>query len=315
MKTWEKLEGKINKGDHSKSKHLVQLSLVLVLAGVTLVFGGINTLRGKSIISADVAVPPVPPEPAANINPPVPATPDGNFTFAAGWSLVSGESLAQRSLTGLKDAGLILYSFNDPAYPTRVWSTYPDSSGAATSINAQAPYGYYIYNPGTADVKVTLNSLTTTQAASTQEMAARGWHLMYWQGDATSYSDLMSKINLKYSDGTQMSATDATNTTNHRASIKLYLVNNGTSTDAATAIKELASSDSNTTVSNIPAKSYFWIYLRRTKDRVTQMSIVGQASSSQTATPSVTATPTDSSIANPPIPNTPTPTATTTPTN
>jgi len=292
MKTFDKLEERIiSKKNPQKSKHLVLLATVLLLAGVTMIFGGTSYLRGKSVIFADIASPPSPPEPDIQ-NPPSPSNPNGEFLFAPGWSLVAGQDLAGRDLSELKNKDLVLYSFNDPAYPTRVWSSYPDSDGNPTSIVPHAPYAYYVYNAGSTTVDVTL--LASSETVSDQEMIARGWHLMYWPGTAATLSDMLLEITLKYSDGTEMSALQATNEENHRASIDVNVIVNTGASDVKTAVKTLASSDSDTTISKIPANSFFWLYLRRTKDRVVKMNITGQdVTTTATVTATATATSTD----------------------
>jgi hypothetical protein len=51
-------------------------------------------------------------------------------------------------------------------------------------------------------------------------------------------------------------------------------------------MKQLTGTDGDTTISKVPQNSYFWIYLRRTKNRVTDISVQAAA----VATPPVTAT-------------------------
>lgn len=264
------------------------MSLVLFLLGAALIFGGANYLRGKSVIFADIANPPTPADPVAVENPPSPENLTGEFTFAPGWTLVSGRSLAGRDLSALKGTELVLYSFNDPAYPTRVWSTYPDANDSATSIIPHAPFGYYVYNPGTSSTDITF--ATSSQTVSDEEMIARGWHLLYWPGDTTSLSGLLSQINMKYSDGVQMTAFEATSSQNHRASIDINVIVNGTSSDVKTAVKVLGNTDSDTAISKIPAKSYFWLYFRRTTNRVVNISIPSSVSSGAITTATTTAT-------------------------
>jgi len=274
MNLFERLEDKVIKKNKPNSKVLVGASLALFLLGAAMIIGGASYLRGKSVIFADIANPPTPAEPAGVENPPSPENLTGEFTFAPGWTLISGKSLSGRDLSALTATELVLYSFNDPAYPTRVWSTYPDANDAATSIIPHAPFGYYIYNPGTTNVDITFS--TSTETVSQEEMIARGWHLLYWPGETTSLSGLLAQINLKYSDGVSMTALEATNSQNHKASVDINVIVNGASSDTKTAVKVLGTADSDTEISKIPAKSYFWFYLRRTTNRVVNLSITAQ---------------------------------------
>lgn len=253
-----------------KSRPLILMAIVFLLLGATMIVGGANYLRGKSVILADIASPPSPPEPDVE-NPPIPANPNGDFTFASGWNLIAGQDLAGRDISGLSKLDLVLYSFNDPAYPTRVWSSYPDAQGDATQIVPHAPYAYYVYNPGSTSVDVNLASMS--QTVSDEEMIARGWHLMYYPGEAATLSELLSKVILKYADGTKMNASEATSDENHRASIDVKVIVNTGASDVSSAVKKLSDSDTDATISKIPAKSFFWLYLRRTKERVVNISL------------------------------------------
>jgi len=288
MDEFEKLEKSLSKKRPARNRSLVSLSLILILLGVTFTFAGVSYLRGKSVISADVQNPPNPTEPGIQ-NPPNPTEPNGDFTFLPGWTLVSGKNLADKDMSTFKNAGLVLYSFNDLAYPNRDWSAYPGADNVDTLIRPQAPYGYYVYNPGSTNVQISL----TSKAASSdsQEIIARGWHLLYWPGEAADQNALLSNISLTYSDGTVMSVKDAVSPDNHKASVMVYVVLNGQASDVTSAVKQLGATDSDKIISKIPAKSFFWVYFRRTKDRVTDIKILDQS----TSTPTVTATVSNSS--------------------
>ncbi len=283
MNLFERLEDKVIKKNKPNSKVLVGVSLALFLLGAALIIGGASYLRGKSVIFADIANPPTPAEPAGVENPPSPESLTGEFTFAPGWTLISGKSLYGYDIGDFDGSGLVLYSFNDPAYPTRVWSTYPDANEKATSIDPHPPFGYYVYNPGSSAIDFAFKTAQVRPADQNfnllppaDEMISRGWHLLYYPGDTTTLPGLLAQINLKYSDGVQMTALEATNSQNHRASVDVNVIVNGTSSDVKTAVKVLGDSDSDTQISKIPAKSYFWFYLRRTTNRVVNLSIIAQ---------------------------------------
>ncbi len=295
MKDYSRLENMVGKG--SNYPKLFMFVAIVALVGIGLIAGGINYF----LVSAETeetntppvppapeteGVPATPPDPAASGTPVVPPTPGGpksdgkgNFTFPSGWSMVSGFELGGYDLNPFKAAGLILYSFNDPAYPTRIWATYPAGGESAQNLTPAAPLGYYVYNPGADPTKITL---TNGQSSEGELMFARGWHLMYFPATAAASKDgLFGNIKLAYSDGSSVSALQATSSTLHRASIRVYVVIDETNITLGSAVKELTGEDSTTTVSKIPAQTYFWLYLRRTKNRVVGLQIGGTTSTSE----------------------------------
>ena len=232
--------------------------------GLALLATGLFLRNGT--ISADIAsdTPPVPPAPTTSALPVTPADPGSNMNagdlgFPAGWSMIAGSVIEGYDLLPLKNAGVYLYSFNDPAYPVTQWATYPTGE-----IVPAEPLGYYVFNPTGASQKVALKDKSVPSA---ETIYGRGWHLVFWPGDSLGYSDLANSVTLKYADATRMALAEAMSSDNHRASVKIYVVTNEYSPETG-SVKELAASDSATTISKIPKKSYFWIYLRRTKDRV-----------------------------------------------
>jgi len=295
MKDYSRLENMI--GKDSNYPKLFMFVAIVALVGLGLVTGGVNYF----LVSAETQVsntPPVPPDPqsegvpatpsgpGAAGTPAVPPTPGapksdgkGNFTFPSGWSMVSGLEIGGYDLKPFKDAGLILYSFNDPAYPTRVWATYPAEGETNQTIIPRIPLGYYVYNHGADPSKATL---TKGGASSEGElMFARGWHLMYFPAAAATKDSLFEDIKLTYSDSSTVSAQDATSSTLHKASIRVFVIVDEANITLGSAVKELTGEDSTTTLSKIPAQSYFWLYLRRTKDRVVGLEVAGNASTSE----------------------------------
>ena len=281
-KPFEKLEEDVSRQIGAKKgidrRILSGLTAVFVV-GVIAVVAGVILLRGS--ISAETSdTPPIPPSPSVastSSTPPMPNDPaegSGKFTFSSLWSMISGLALQNYDVAGIKDAGLVLYSFNDPSYPQRSWMTYPynkDSSGMDNPIVPAAPLGYYVFNPKGEAVSLTLKPLSTTPVY----LYARGWHVLYWPNSAAAKNDLLGQITLIYSDGTKMTAAQAMSSDNHRASVKVFVVIDENSIDLSRAVKELSDVNSDSTVDKIPAQSYFWIYLRRTKDRVTGIEIAG----------------------------------------
>lgn len=290
---------------------------VVVVAIAVLLLGSLALYIRNAGVSADTLTPPVPAEPSSitpptpdepvGETPPVPADPTkpGQFTFASGWTMVYGKAFSGYSLNKLEDAGIYLYSYNDPDYPTTSWTIFPGTvSGKKISLNYRTPLGYYAYNPTTKPIVVTLDKKTVTTATKTSSSSfGRGWHLMYWDGAALTKDQLFSKIKITYSDKSQLSGTQAVASDKHTASLKVYVVTNQNTTGLAKSVKELTGTDSATTVSKLPKNSYYWIYLRRTKSRAESL-VYG------TITPTPTATATSSDIV-PPVPTVPSVTSTT----
>jgi len=287
MKDYSRLENMVGKG--SNYPKLFMFVLIIALVGIGLILGGINYFL-VSAETEEANTPPVPPAPEAegvpatpsgpgtSATPTVPITPGGpksdgkgNFTFPAGWSMVSAFELDGYDLKPFKDAGLILYSFNDPAFPTRVWATFPAQGESTQTLTPAVPLGYYVYNPGVNAAKV---ALTKSQATSSGElMFARGWHLLYYPDTAATRDSLFENVKLTYSDGSTISALEATSSALHQASIRVFVVTDETNINLGSAVKELTGPDSTSTISKIPAESYFWLYLRRTKNRVVGLQV------------------------------------------
>lgn len=297
MENYTDLEKKVSapKSGLHKAK---RFSTLFIVAGAVMILGGIGNIISPGFnlnISADtVGEPPVPPVP----NPPTPNADDvvpnpdtpGTFAFAPGWSMISGNYLQGYDITKFKEKGLILYSFNDPAYPIRDWSTYP-YEGEGKNIIATNPLGYYVYNTTGATVSVSLSATNTTSA----DTFARGWHLLYWSGSEPMTKDqLLKAINLTYSNSETINADEAISNKYHRVSKTVYVVVNENSIDAQ-SVKELSNTDDAYNITKIPAKSYFWIYLRRTRARVTKITL-------GPVTPPSTP---DTNIPTPPVPGDP----------
>lgn len=282
-----KLEEKIGEGKGKPGVHKRQvlvLTLVLLVAGIGIAIAGINSLNK---ISADttIANPPKPSDPTGVVaNPPSPETParartdeTGQFVFDPGWSMVSGLGLYGRDLSTLKSSGVILYSFNDVMFPNRSWTPYPAADSTTQSFNPMIPYGYYVYNPGKEAVTLNLPvSSSVAATASSNLVDARGWHLLYLPDAATTKDALLQKIQLTYSDGTVKTAAEAITSSEHKMSSQVYAVVDEHNLTLASATKLLGSATDSTTISQIPEKSFFWIYLRRTKDRVVSISLSAQ---------------------------------------
>jgi len=171
----------------------------------------------------------------------------------------------------------LIYSYNDPNFPANNWTVYSaenlDKIGGVAALKAINPLGYYAYNP----IPKTINIASQTGDVASTEMAmAAGWHLVFWYGDsAMSKTALLENLSLTYSDGRTISAASAISEAFHQISPKIFVVMNEHSIDKATAIKELTNEDSATTVSKVPAKSYFWIYNRTTLAKLMKISFGG----------------------------------------
>ena len=284
-----------NVGDKKMPKPAVgKVTLSLLTLGVGLIaFGIYLSSTGTSITAdTDTTEPPTPEVPARDSSEITPLTPDipfrdgefppvptlpNDFTFKAGWSIVTGESLYGYDLTNFRNAGLSLYSFNDPKYANRDWAIVSGSSTECATeqigcnvIAPQSPLGYYVYNSKGTPINVTLKPSTAPDLST--NIYGRGWHLMYWGGDAISQDDLLDKITIKYSDGKKLTAKQAISAKEHRVSLKLYGIFDETTIDPIKAIKDLKAQNM-TEVTTLPKGSYFWLYLRRTSKRVTGITI------------------------------------------
>jgi len=283
-----------------KRKHLA-VATMLIVAGLVFATTGLF-LNNNNTISAD-SEPPVPAEPTGvnppspedpSVNPPSPEDPTqpGNFTFPAGWSMISAKQLKGRNLTTLNESGIFLYSYNDPYYPVTEWTIFPGLAADDTtsiSLKPVSPLGYYVYNPGT----VKTLTLAATTSKTTKRIFGRGWHLFNWTGsEELTRDELLSKITISYSNNTILTGAQAVADENHRASVKIYVVTNQNEIDFDKSVKELTGEDSDTTVSKVPANSYYWFYLRRTKDRA---NLLGYETPTVSATATTTAEETTSS--------------------
>lgn len=305
-----KLESNVGKGKSHKKRTIIYSAAVMLVVGLAFVSVGVGIMRNSANISADtsdIGTPPTPSTPTTDITPVTPSNPgaDGSaanpitpsnpggstanpvqpseptgqvneteWAFPSGWSVISGKFLEGSNMTDFSAKGLILYSFNDPIYPNRSWSTFPWGETARSDLKnvaAYSPFGYYVYNPGANIVTVSFGP--RTPVVRDGMIIARGWHLMYWPNTAASADEVFSKIKIKYQDGTEISAAEAITSKYHRASIKVYGIVNENVIDPSSAIKELTGTDSDTTISSVPPRGYFWLYLRRTRDRVVDVTI------------------------------------------
>ncbi len=284
MKQFASLEGKIKNEGRKFYKFFMRAGVATFVLGAALLLIGIYSFNSsvkisadtnttqKTVATSDVVLPPVPGEPSRESDTDTTSpTASGEIskTFPAGWSMIPGSVLEGYDLKPLSAAGLVLYSFNDPAYPNRDWTTYPTGDGSS-SLTPYAPLGYYVYNSG-AESKVTF----TKKAAAPKPnnfLYARGWHVLYWPNAVADRNLFLSSVKLTYANDTTETLAQAISQEKHMASMKIYIVNNEKSSEES-SVKELTGQDSTTTISKIPQNSYFWIYLRRTKDRVVGISI------------------------------------------
>jgi hypothetical protein len=284
MKSFSNLEQRVHKSENpKKGKFYFGLTGLFVL-GMLAIFGGLKLYSNTNpfTVSADeIATPPVPAEPAPSATPVTPSNPNedadkqawettpGNIYVKNGWSMISGAKLEGYDISVFEAKKIILYSFNDPHFPIRQWVTSPVAEADKVKYNSlvpSAPLGYYIYNP-LASQKLTLTKLSTVP--ENEKILARGWHLIYWDGEAAKASTIFSNLFVTYSDGTKKSFSDLAGTSEHKASDKFYVVVDESSLVATDSTKELQISSSDV---EIPAKSYVWIYLRRTVARATDIS-------------------------------------------
>ena len=238
--------------------------------------GGIGTEDGAppspgSPASGEIASPPTPQEPGGPIG-------EDGWQFPAGWSMISGEFLTGRDMAAFSKESLILYSFNDPVLPNRDWLTYPAGDTSGQTIIPMKPLGYYVYNPKSESIIAQLPKKENPKPNET--IFGRGWHIVYWGGPSATKEEVLSKLTIKYSDGTTISAKEAITSAQHKTSLRIYVVVNERVIDLSSAVKELTGQNSDKTISRVPAKSYLWIYLRRTKNRVVEMSFPDEISSS-----------------------------------
>lgn len=281
-----KLESDIGKRRGQRKSRLVYSAVGLFVLGFGIISAGIFMMRGGNEISADteVATPPVPSEPTSTssstavASPPTPseisgATDDDTWAFPSGWSMINGNFIEGADMTAFSAAGLVLYSFNDPAYPNREWSVFPwgeTASSTAGNVIPYKPFGYYVYNPKDSTVSV---DFTRTEVTHDDLVVARGWHLMYWPNETATKDTVLSAINLKYQDGTVLTAAEAITSKCHRASLKVYEIVNENVVDKTSALKELTDTSSDTTIATIPARGYFWLYIRKTNSRIVDITI------------------------------------------
>lgn len=318
-----------------KPKHKKKYIGLIVAAIVVVVLGGMALYIRNAGVSADTITPPSPAQPTS-VTPPspdmptsdTPPTPEdptkpGQFTFPAGWSMVSAKAFVGYTLTKLEAAGIYLYSYNDPNYPTTDWTIFPGTvtpnstctptsavacpsvvAGQKISLTPRVPLGYYSYNPTTKPISVTLDKKTAKQIAEANTASVssfgRGWHLVYWNGAALTKDQLFSKIKITYADKSVLSGTQAIAADKHTASLKVYVVVDQNSMTSSKSIKELTGTDSATTLSKMPKNSYYWIYLRRTSQRANGLEY---GSITPTASTTVTASITSTTASDlPPVP-------------
>jgi hypothetical protein len=284
MKQFSNLEEKVKNKKSRHGRTIAAMGVTCLIVGAVFIYLGTNNINSNLQISADTAgdvvMPPTPADPVRDTSSP---TPDGKVMFPSGWSMVTGAALANYDLKALSDAKLILYSFNDPVYANRDWVNYPGGSGSTSNVVPISPLGYYVYNSGT-DATVSFTK-TTVAARGNTFMFARGWHLLYWPNQIADSATFLNAVTLIYADGSKETLAQATATDTHMTSTVIYVVTNPMGITGS-VMKQLTGTDGDTTISKVPQNSYFWIYLRRTKNRVTDISVQAAA----VATPPVTAT-------------------------
>lgn len=290
MKSFKKMEERVANFRKMNPRLAVMFSLVLALVGGGLIYTGFSTLNGREIL-AETIIPPVPPDPimstptstgsvtiTATPIPPIPPDPNQpQLVFSPGWNMVDANRLQGSGFYTILSYGFFVYSFNDPSYPDRNWTVYSIDSlsqiGGESALKAINPLGYYIYNPTSQTYRVPVQDAS----APSDKSIERGWHILYFSGNASTKDELLASILLKYSDGTSMTANVASSDANHRISSKIYVVIDEHAV-GATSVKELTDTDSAQTISQIPAKSFLWFYARRTKDSISQISMSGGSS-------------------------------------
>ena len=292
----EQLENEVQK-KNSRGKIVFAVLGVLVLGIVSLMVG-IKIFSNLSI-TADTGLPPIPGDPqedpsstvssvapsatvSASTSPIIPPDPEGppiDVTIRSGWSVVSGSTLYGYSLAPITQKGIFVYSFNDPYLPNRNWIVSNDTCTNQTdffclssSLIKFSPYpnvGYYVYNPG-SQVTLSLSEVSTPTLNTQNAIFGRGWHLMHWSQVAATKNELMGQIAISYSDNSRISLINAVKENTHKASIKVYVIMDPTNISSS-SIRELTGTDSANSLSKIPQDSYFWIYLRRTASRATNI--------------------------------------------
>lgn len=302
----EKLETNI--ASKKKSSKVLFIILGLFVLGVISLYAGIKIIS-KLSVSADT-LPPIPGDPieesatatrtstatatatytvsgtvtmtvsatSTPYNPDDPVGPPINLTINSGWSMVSGTTLYNFDVSPITQKGIYFYSFNDPFISNRNWVVSSLSCNGqkdyfCTSLNQKFspwPYvGYYLYNPGSSTT-VTLNQVSTPTYKYTDAIFGRGWHLVRWSGPSVSRATVLNNMQIWYNDKTSVKFADAISENLHLASTKIYVIMDP-SNITSSAVKELTDTDSSTTVSKIPSNTYFWAYLRRSKQRAIQI--------------------------------------------
>lgn len=284
MKKIVEIEQRISSGGRRQKTATSVFAVLFLVFGAAIFYQGYGMITGRGsglIIGADTdvtATPPTPPTPPAAETPVTPIDlgkacdeETCQITIPAGWSMASGVALSQIDLTSVYEQKIILYSFNDPLYPLREWVTYPyaQESGSAKKIKPIEPLAYYLYNPNSSGSTLTV-ALKTTQS-DYEKIYSRGWHLLYWPNDATTKEDLQQKTTISYSNNSSYSLKELSSVESHAASEAIYVVVNEGSVDGSAVVKKLGDTDDETTISKIPAHSFYWIYLRRTRVRATEI--------------------------------------------
>jgi hypothetical protein len=331
----ETFEDRVLTKKKSSSAKVFYVVAGLLVLGVLALYGGVKIVSNLQI-SADTE-PPVPPDPFASAvtsavtsavvptptvtastlppNPPEPCTTPKTVSFPSGWSMISGFDMEGKDLADISRKNIYIYSFNDPSpnLQNRAWVTsdpFYTNSGDYLKVGSYQMWmqnfvGYYAYNPGAA-VDISFNCLTSTNPSSMKPLPptfyyGRGWHLMYWPGDVQTRDQLLSNFHIFYNDASSLTMAQAIAEAQHRASLKIYVVVNQTGI-AESSVKELTGVDSDTTISKIPAKSYFWVYLRRTKSRSVLVAPLTASNTSPVPSPSTTASSTGDTPPTPPNP-------------
>jgi len=300
MRGLKEMEENVSRRKKRDPRFFVLLAGLLALSGGGLLLLGINSLKNNSI-EASVVTPPVPSDPSAQTSitpvvppaptrtttatsvPPVPPVPTrtpvypptpGELIISPGWSMLDSSQLSGDNFSSVLTAGIFVFSYNDPNLPntTSGWTVYSkqglSSIGGIKNLHAIDPLGYWVFNPTSSDLRVTISPAKATS----NKNIIPGWHLVKWPGDAASKNDLYSKISFKYSDGTIISAQDAQSSKYHRISMKVFAILNEHSIGSE-AVKEVTGVDSQTTVSKVPADSFIWIFTRRAGPILTQIMI------------------------------------------
>jgi len=321
----ETLEDKVLSRKKGNSRVIFYIIVGLLLLGIVSLFGGVKLLSRFSV-SADTDTPPIPGEPTVEASstvtittstsstPTVPPDPGGTtttITVPAGWSMIPGSYLAAHDVSPISKSGIYLYSFNDPSplLNNNDWViSNPENTEQSDCFKISAtqclyPYeslGYWMYNPGNPTT-VQLGAVVSTRP-NDKLVFGHGWHLLYWPYDAASKNQLLTQTKINYSgSSTAIGLDSASSQQEHKVSIKVYVVvNQGNLTSSS--VKELTGTDSSTTISKIPANSFYWVYLRRTKNRAIDLGVTAASTTSSTPTPTVIPS-TTSTWDGPPMPS------------